>query len=113
MSSVRFVSVIGFSVIFTGTVLATVFYVAYKNSRDSSILGPASDWAWLGLIFGAIYGLLIGGISGAVIAGFQLSIPKAIVFGLILNLVVGAAFYIFTSEGWNEDLALDFIAHEF
>ena len=64
-----------------------------KNDHSSTGLGPASDWAWLGLIFGAVLGAIIGAISGVVIVGFKLKVLNAILFGLIFNLVLGAVFF--------------------
>ncbi|MBK8464354.1 MAG: hypothetical protein IPL32_00845 [Chloracidobacterium sp.] len=77
-----------FGALFTGCALATLLYFPGKNDHSSTGLGPASDWAWLGLIVGGVLGIVIGGISGAVVVGFQLGILKATLFGLILNLIL-------------------------
>lgn len=110
MSLIRIVSAVGISVIFTGLLLAVIFYLNEKNSNSSTLLGPASDWAWLGLAGGAICGLIIGGISGAVITGFQLNPPKALLFGLVFNLFLDCAFYIISGGGWNDSLTYDALA---
>ena len=110
MNTTKIVSGIAISALFTAIVLAVLFYFSEKNSNSSTMLGPASDWAWLGIVFGAICGLVIGAFSGAIIGGFQMNMFKAILFGLIFNLVLGIAFYIYTGGGWNDSLTFDFFA---
>lgn len=94
MSSIRTVSAFAFSMIFTATALAAVYYVPAKNSNEMSPIGSASDLAPLALIFGAIQGLIIGGISAGFVVGFELSVPKAIFSALIVNVLFHVAFYI-------------------
>ena len=96
------------SILFTGVILSIVFYLAEKSSNSSTVLGPASNWAWLGIVFGVCYGLIVGSLSGAIIVGFHLSILKATFFGLLLNFFLWAAFYVYTGGGWNDSLTYDF-----
>lgn len=110
MNSTKMIIGTSIGAIFTGIILAITFYLTEKNSNSSTVLYPASNWARLGLVFGAICELIIGAISGAVIVNFQLGITKAILFGLIFNLLLGGAFYIYTGGGWNDSLTLDFFA---
>ena len=46
-------------------------------------------------------GIIIGGVSSLVIAGFQLNLLKAILFGFILNLLLSIALTIITQESWT------------
>jgi hypothetical protein len=64
--------------------MAALLYFPGKNDHSSTGFGPVSDWAWLGLIFGAVLGAIIGVISGAVVVGFRLKALNAILFGFIL-----------------------------
>ena len=82
------------SAAFTGGVLAALLYFPGKNDHSSTGLGPVSDWAWLGLVIGALVGTIIGAISGAVIVGFKLKILNAILFGLIFNIILAVVFFL-------------------
>lgn len=95
--------------VLTCVVLAAASYLIVKNSSSGSILGPSSDWAWLGLLFGAVGGLVIGAISGAMIVSFQLEVVNAVIFALIVHLFLGGVFLIYAIGITQDDgLSLHF-----
>src|SRR5437763_617813 len=111
MNYLKPILAITISAIFTGIALAVTFYLTERNSNSSTMLGPARNFALLGLVFGAVLGLVLGAVSGAVIVGFRLNLLKAILFGFIFYLIVGAAFYIYSGGGWNDSLTYDLFSN--
>ncbi len=82
--------------VFTGLMLAVTSYFFTMKDHSGGFL-PLSDWWFLVVIVALVFGAIIGGISGATIAGFNLGLIKALIFGAIINCVILFVFYIFTN----------------
>lgn len=90
--------------LFTGFALGIAGYFITTNSTDGDWLGPERNWWPIFVVTDLIVGLVIGGLSGAVIEGFGLSLSKAVLFCLILNLLIVAGFYFVTNGGMSESI---------
>lgn len=102
MSGTKIILGIFTGAVFIGVTMAVVGYFATVNSASSSLIGAERDWWPVTVTTNFVFGLVLGAVSGAMIAGFSMSIPKAVAFGGLLNLLIVAIFYVIT-EGYVSD----------